>query len=403
MVTRKASKTRTGKIKTSSKSSTTTRTTNGSSHGSASTGDALSVLVQHHDKMRSLIKKIEAHSGKSRDMDVLRELCLAWNDHAAVESRVAFPFFEEAGVDPALIHKTAIRGDVITVLVGDLISRNQKDPYFEPVVGVLTAELKKTMDAEEDDANGLYAKARSAEFDQSEFAEALREASTSTAEWDMGPRLLKLRARKQDKEVQNMRGTERERDERGRFVDDEDRGRRSSQSRQYSGRGSSRYESSRYEDEGPGWHGDPRGHSEASRRGWDERRESRGRDYDDDRRSRSDEDYDDRRRYRGRADDDERGGYRSRSYDDDDRRGRRTGGWFGDSEGHSEASRRGWDDPDHGPSGWYGDSEGHREASRRGWDNPDHGPSGWFGDPEGHSEASRRGWDDRSRGSSRRR
>jgi hypothetical protein len=51
------------------------------------------------------------------------------------------------------------------------------------------------------------------------------------------------------------------------------------------------------------------------------------------------------------------------------RRGRRAhGGWFGDPEGHSEASRRGWDDPDHGRSGWYGDPEGHSEASRRGWD-----------------------------------
>ena len=75
-------------------------------------------------------------------------------------------------------------------------------------------------------------------------------------------------------------------------------------------------------------------------------------------------------------------------YSDD----RGQGGWFGDPEGHSEASRRGWQHSDHEGSGWYGDSEGHSQAARRGWDNPDHGPSGWYGDPEGHSEASRRGW-----------
>jgi hypothetical protein len=44
-----------------------------------------------------------------------------------------------------------------------------------------------------------------------------------------------------------------------------------------------------------------------------------------------------------------RGGGRSRYEDeDDDRRssrgGRGHGGWFGDSRGHSEASRRGWED-----------------------------------------------------------
>ena len=68
------------------------------------------------------------------------------------------------------------------------------------------------------------------------------------------------------------------------------------------------------------------------------------------------------------------------------------GGWFGDSEGHSDAARRGWERSDHRPSGWFGDSEGHSEASRRGWERSDHRPSGWFGDPEGHSRAARRGW-----------
>jgi hypothetical protein len=114
------------------------------------------------------------------------------------------------------------------------------------------------------------------------------------------------------------------------------------------------------------------------------------------------------------------------------------GGWYGDPEAHSEASRRAWDNPRHGESGWYGDSEGHSEVSRRGWEgrggerspryedcsrrydemqsrsqsrydddrgyrrnddyergNGGRGHGGWPGDPEGHSEASRRGWQNR--------
>lgn len=160
----------------------------------------------------------------------------------------------------------------------------------------------------------------------------------------------------------------------------------------------------------------------------------------------SDDDDDRRRSYsRSRSDDDDyrssrSGRSSSRSRDDDygssRSGGRSQGGWFGDSEGHSEAARRGWesrdedyrsssrgrsrdddersyrsrsrDDDDYRGSsrsrsrdedsrgrrhgGWFGDSEGHSEAARRGWDNPNHGESGWFGDSEGHSEASRRGW-----------
>jgi hypothetical protein len=95
----------------------------------------------------------------------------------------------------------------------------------------------------------------------------------------------------------------------------------------------------RSDHEGSGWYGDSEGHSEASRRGWEERGGMRGR-------SRRDDD-DDRRSYSSRS-----SGGRSRYEDDDDdrrssrsssSRGRGHGGWFGDPEGHSEASRRGWE------------------------------------------------------------
>ncbi|MFD1807288.1 hypothetical protein ACFSHQ_01825 [Gemmobacter lanyuensis] len=138
-----------------------------------------------------------------------------------------------------------------------------------------------------------------------------------------------------------------------------------------------------------GWFGDYEGHSEASRRGWEHRRE-------DDRgsggRSSSRYDDDDRRSSRGRGDD------YSRDHGQ--------GGWFGDPEGHSEASRRGWEnrrDDDRGSgsrsSSRYEDDD--RRSSRgRGRDDDygrDHGQGGWFGDSEGHSEASRRGWENRRR------
>lgn len=141
---------------------------------------------------------------------------------------------------------------------------------------------------------------------------------------------------------------------------------------------------------------DERDYGRSGRRGSTPERDESGRFMsDDERRSRSRYDDDDNRgrRYMGRNEDDDRRSSSSRD--------RGHGGWFGDSEGHSEASRRGWENSDHGQSGWYGDREGHSEASRRGWERPDHGESGWFGDREGHSEASRRGWDEGHRSQSR--
>ena len=97
-----------------------------------------------------------------------------------------------------------------------------------------------------------------------------------------------------------------------------------------------------------GWYGDPERHSEAARRGWEEGgHSSQRRDEGDNGR------YGEHRRYEAARyeSEDRRGsgaGYEGRrggrSEDDDERSGSSRGqGWSGDPEGHSEASRRGWE------------------------------------------------------------
>lgn len=111
-------------------------------------------------------------------------------------------------------------------------------------------------------------------------------------------------------------GSDRERDENGRFMREDDRGGSRSRGRDdddRSGRGSG--DGGRDHGQG-GWFGDSEGHARAARQRWedDDRGGSRG---------------------RNRNDDDDRGGRD---------RGRSHGGWFGDSEGHAQAARRGWED-----------------------------------------------------------
>ncbi|MBV9290445.1 MAG: hypothetical protein JO288_21950 [Hyphomicrobiales bacterium] len=120
---------------------------------------------------------------------------------------------------------------------------------------------------------------------------------------------------------------------RGREYDeDEDYGRRSmSPGRDYD---EDERHSRRGEGRGHGgWFGDPEGHSEAARRGWEHGHEGNYRA----RSSRYDEDdrrYESRRSSRYEDEDDERG---SRGRD------RGHGGWSGDPEGHSQAARKGWE------------------------------------------------------------
>ena len=169
-------------------------------------------------------------------------------------------------------------------------------------------------------------------------------------------RFTSSRSRSRYDDDDDDRRYSRPRDEEGRFAssrsrsryEDDDDDRRYSRPRDEEGRFTSSRSRSRYDDNDDerrggrghgGWYGDPRGHSEAARRGWDEREgstRSRYRDEDEPRSSRYADDDDDRRYSRPRDEEGRFTSSRSRSrYDDDDdeqRGGRGHGGWYGDPE-----------------------------------------------------------------------
>lgn len=152
-------------------------------------------------------------------------------------------------------------------------------------------------------------------------------------------------------------GNDRSRDSQGRFMSDDDH-----DNRRYGNRGNgdqSRDEYGRFTSDDD----DRRGGSRGSRYS------SRERDDDD-------------RRYGNRGNGDQaRDGYGRFTSDDDDQRGSSHGGRYSSRDRDDDDDRR------------YSS----RDRSGRDDRSDDHGRGGWFGDPRGHSEASRRGWEDRRR------
>ncbi len=162
---------------------------------------------------------------------------------------------------------------------------------------------------------------------------------------------------------------DRDRDDRGRFMSDDDR----------SGRGGRSSSSDRdRDDQGRFMSDDDRSGRSSGGRG---RSSSSDRDRDDQGRFMSDDDRSSRGGGPSSSSDRERDSRSYRGRDDDDGDGR---GWYGDSRGHAEAARRGWESRSHSSR----DDDDRSRGSDRG-----HG--GWFGDSRGHSDASRRGWENR--------
>ena len=437
----------------------------GSSAGAAKSAgnaqDAISLLKQDHRTVEALFKRYEGAEESAKD-ELIEQICQELIVHALVEEEIFYPASRQGSTEDQL-DEAQVEHDCAKVLIRDLLLR--RDEYRDAKVKVLAEEIT-THIKEEEASDGVFAKAQKAGVNTAELGGRLmkrKEALLTKARQDALPlpRLISLHPFERQTNQEEMmarqsndRGNDRDRDDRGRFMsDDDDRGR----SYGYSSRG--------------------RGDQDRDERGRfmsDDDRDrdyrSRGRDYDEDDRGgryrgrmqggSRDEERGGERYGRSYRDDDDDRGYRSRGREDDDR-GR--GGWFGDPEGHSRASREGWEDrggsrsrasedrsfssrgggrdydedddrrgrsrSDRGQGGWFGDSEGHSRAAREGWedrggsrarsrdeddrgyrsrdrdDDDDRGRShsggrssgqgGWFGDREGHAQAARRGWDDR--------
>lgn len=406
------------KVKKSMPASSNANTTESTSAQHST--DAVSLLKQDHRQVEQLFAKF-TQAQSTEKFDLARQICLSLIVHTQIEEEIFYPACREKQVQAAMLAEAQVEHDGAKIMINELMCTQPNNEFYDAKAKILMEYIKHHV-GEEEKSGGIFAQAAAAGVDMNALGQRLQarkqelmEAAETSGFSVPNPRSLMIQTERKfdnDEEKQSM-ATEnyQQRNQQGRFSNNEDdRGQYRSQN------------GGRYRDD------DDRGGRSGYR--------SNERDRDDQGRFVSDED---RGQYRSQSggryrDDDERSNRSNQNYDEgSSSRGGRGQGWFGDSEGHSEAAqRRGqfeggsrryegrYEEDDRGSrassgrgQGWFGDSEGHSEAAqRRGGasryeeddDRGSRGSSGgrgqgWFGDPEGHSEAARQRW--QSEGSGR--
>ena len=371
--------------------------------------DAVALLKADHRKVEQLFQEYEQTTARTDKISLAARICRELVVHTLLEEEIFYPACREKSVEHKDLDEAQVEHDSAKVLIGELIMERPDDEYYDAKVEVLSEIIKLHVGEEENASDGIFAKAQAAEVDMKALGQRIQARK---------PQLLgRIEARGFDRPIFRslhvqtapVQHQERmqmprysrmmERDERGRFVDDDDyRGR----GRQWDDDDGYRRGSDRPRDEYGRFMSDDdddRGRG----RGYYRDRDENGRFVSHDERggmysSRSryrDDDNDYRGSYRPRDDEGRfmSGGGRGRQYEDDDRE---HGGWYGDPRGHAEAARQG---RAHRQSGRHYDDDddrrGRYESRGRYQGDNDRGHGGWYGDPEGHAQAARRGWRDR--------
>jgi hypothetical protein len=440
--------------------------------------NAINLLKADHRKVNALFAKYESADGAEEKASIAKQVCNELIVHTTLEEEIFYAACREAGVEDSMLDEAQVEHDSAKLLISALLQNQPDSDYYDARMTVLAEYIKHHVGEEEKAGSGIFARARAAKLDMNALGQRLQQRKEELLRQAQGgeltapaPRSLDLQSFNRGKQEQSTmaRQNDRDRDEQGRFMGDDDqrgggrgysarnnerdeRGRFMSDDDERSGGGGRAYrdEDSRYSSRGGerggyesqsrggsqergqgGWSGDSEGHSRASQEGW----ENRGRAGSSSRYG-SDEDYGSSRgnesrggsqgrgqgewlgngegqsrgsregwESRGRADspsrygsDEDYGSSRGGNESRGGSQGRGQGGWFGDAEGHSRASQEGWESRGRSGSSSRYEEEGDSRSSRsgsQGRSQSGQGQGGWFGDPRGHSEASRRGWQNR--------
>jgi len=366
--------------------------------------DAVTLIKNDHRKVEALFEQFEGASSEDKKAEIAKQVCTELIIHATIEEELFYPACREAEVQDDMLDEAQVEHDGVKVLIREIMAESPSGDFYDAKVKVLSEYVKHHVAEEEEPNNGILARAQAADVDmnalgqklQARKAELMRKAESRGLGMPVPKTLHNQPPQEpgsQQEDSRMNRNTYADRDERGRFIsdDDDDRRRYSRSERDDDDRRSSRSrdERGRFESDDDRrsssrrHDGDDDLRSSGGGRGWFG--DSEGHSQAARSRSRDDDDYDDRRRSRSRDDND--GGSRGR-------------GWSGDSQGHAEAARRGWEE--RGSSRSSSRSDDDDDDRRRSRSRDDEGHGGWFGDSRGHAEAARRGWEERSSGSRRR-
>src|SRR5882724_2398342 len=302
----------------------------------------IAMLKADHRKVEELFSSFETASSPQKKTQLTKQICTELMVHTLIEEEIFYPACK-GHMEERLLNEAQVEHDSAKMMIIELQSDSPDDQYYDAKVKVLSEEIKHHIAEEEKPTSGIFARAEQANVTTEQLAKQLgdrkRELTIKANAGDLGspePRSFRSQTHvgmkhslEEDPMARNSTSTL-ERDDRGRFVSDDD-DRRYSRPRDEEGRFTSSRSRPRYDDDDDRRYSRPRdeeGRFTSSRsrsrydddddRSYSRQRDEDGRFTSSRSRSRYDDDDDDRRYSRQRDEDGRFTSSRSRSRDDED-------------------------------------------------------------------------------------
>jgi hemerythrin superfamily protein len=134
--------------------------------------DAIALLKADHRQVEEWFDQFESTRSDSRKQSLAQKICQALKVHTQIEAEIFYPAFLEATGETDIHHEAEVEHDGAKKLIGEIEASGPDDEYYDAKVTVLSEMIKHHV-KEEEQRDGMFAKARSSRMDLNALGEQL--------------------------------------------------------------------------------------------------------------------------------------------------------------------------------------------------------------------------------------
>ena len=137
------------------------------------TPDAIKLLKADHDEVEGWFEDFEKTNSDSKKQKLANQICTALKVHTQIEEEIFYPACREAGIEEDMMDEADVEHQGAKNLIAEIEAGGPGDDHWDAKVTVL-GEMIKHHVKEEEQRDGMFAKAKKADLDLDELGAELK-------------------------------------------------------------------------------------------------------------------------------------------------------------------------------------------------------------------------------------
>jgi hemerythrin superfamily protein len=135
--------------------------------------DAIKLLKDDHRQVEEWFEEFEKTKSASKKQKLATQICTALTIHTQIEEEIFYPACREAGVEEDMMDEADVEHDGAKKLIEEIEEGKPGDDHWDAKVHVLSEMIKHHV-KEEEQRDGMFAKAKKADLDLEALGEELK-------------------------------------------------------------------------------------------------------------------------------------------------------------------------------------------------------------------------------------